>query len=692
MPLLARHLLSLLGALAGAALGVLLVRLALRYGLYAPVLPGALLGYGCSIFAPNRSKARGIACAVAALILGVGLEWWLHPFIADEGLSFFLTHLHHVSPLKLLLIALGSFFGYYFGRESARPASPHPYDRRPAGFDNPVNRLGPVFAFEAIGLARRPWLYLARAAFVATLLIGLALTWASAPAANSPRNARRLAQVGRAFTANTLATGLALTLIVAPAATAGALASDRARGTLQQLFVTDLSNAEIVLGRLAARLLPSLGLVAATLPVALLATLLGGVDPAQLAGAFAILASCALLGSSLALTLSLLGGKLQDVLSLTYALLVAAFVLPPLLGLVTTLPPWLNVTQPFSLALGPFLDSGPAQPIEFAAFILATLFASALLVLLSVARLRPDPRPAPAASASSPPGPYRRDHDPLLDSNPVLWRELRRRRPSPSTRITTLGYLVSSLAFATWASVDSYRKGFATTGADIVVIALGLQVALGLLLLAVSASTSLAEERAHGSLDILLTTPLSTRSILLAKWLGAFRPVPLLALLACLPALAHAWAGDHLLALPLIFGLVLAYGAAITSLGLDLATRFARLPLAVGLTTAAYLLVTVGWMAMIIAVADDETGAALAIASPFYGPIYPLIDLGPLDLTRASIVLAWATLYALAAALLLEVTLATFDRRLGRIPDRPRPAPPKPKPPTAPDGPEPRPS
>ena len=49
------------------------------------------------------------------------------------------------------------------------------------------------------------------------------------------------------------------------------------------------------------------------------------------------------------------------------------------------------------------------------------------------------------------------------------------------------------------------------------------QVSLGLLLLSVSAATSLAEERVRGSLDVLLCTPLSTRSILVGKWWGSFR-------------------------------------------------------------------------------------------------------------------------------------------------------------------------
>ena len=53
----------------------------------------------------------------------------------------------------------------------------------------------------------------------------------------------------------------------------------------------------------------------------------------------------------------------------------------------------------------------------------------------------------------------------------------------------------------------------------------GLQVAAGLRLSA-GAATSLAEERVRGSLDVLMTTRLSTAEIVLGKWLGNYRFVP----------------------------------------------------------------------------------------------------------------------------------------------------------------------
>src|SRR6202034_2068302 len=102
------------------------------------------------------------------------------------------------------------------------------------------------------------------------------------------------------------------------------------------------------------------------------------------------------------------------------------------------------------------------------------------------------------------------------------------------------------------------------------------QVSLGLLLLSVSAATSLAEERVRGSLDILLSTPMSTRSILAGKWWGTFRQVgPVL----FWPALLSAGLLFHFGNWPnylLLIGVILGYGAVITSLGLALATWVSR--------------------------------------------------------------------------------------------------------------------
>ena len=74
-------------------------------------------------------------------------------------------------------------------------------------------------------------------------------------------------------------TQLALVILAAPAATAGAICLDRARGTLSHMLMTDLSAAEIVLGKLGSRLLPVLSMLVCALPILELLTLLGGRGP-----------------------------------------------------------------------------------------------------------------------------------------------------------------------------------------------------------------------------------------------------------------------------------------------------------------------------------------------------------------------------------------------------------------------------
>ena len=115
---------------------------------------------------------------------------------------------------------------------------------------------------------------------------------------------------------------LALVMLAAPAATAGAICLDRARGTLAHMLMTDLSDPEIVLGKLAARLLPVLGLVACTWPVMAISSLLGGIDPIALTLAFAIIVAVAVLGCTMALALSVWARKSHEVILATYTVFI----------------------------------------------------------------------------------------------------------------------------------------------------------------------------------------------------------------------------------------------------------------------------------------------------------------------------------------------------------------------------------
>src|ERR1700733_10205169 len=89
---------------------------------------------------------------------------------------------------------------------------------------------------------------------------------------------------------------LVLVLMLVPAATAGAICQDKMRGGLTLMMVTDLSDAEIVLGRFASRLANVLGVIACGLPVLAISSSLGGVEPGQAMGGSMVIVGVAVLG------------------------------------------------------------------------------------------------------------------------------------------------------------------------------------------------------------------------------------------------------------------------------------------------------------------------------------------------------------------------------------------------------------
>src|SRR5262245_16761232 len=135
---------------------------------------------------------------------------------------------------------------------------------------------GPVFALELLTASRHWQTYAARSVFVAAQLAALGLVWTGMLAARGPLSIRDQPQVGQRFADWLAGVQLALVILAAPAATAGAFYLDRARGTLSQVLTTDLTAAEIVLGKLAARLVPLVGTVLCQVPFLALAALLGG--------------------------------------------------------------------------------------------------------------------------------------------------------------------------------------------------------------------------------------------------------------------------------------------------------------------------------------------------------------------------------------------------------------------------------
>ena len=539
--------------------------------------------------------------------------------------------------------------------------------------------LGPVFVYEWKTATRRWQAYALRTLFVSVLLLALVSIWMNTNSGQAGSVVRYLASLGEGFFLAVISTELTMVLVAAPAATAGTICLDRARGTLSHMLLTDLSAAEIVLGKLAARLIPVLATLACAFPVLEIISLLGGVDPTALLGGFAITAGIAVLGCSLALALSLWVGKTHEALVCTYAIWLLWLLARPMSGmLVSTLGwTWFMVprrSEPFFLALAPYWWPGSVSVGDYLLFLGVTCLISALLIAATILRLRALCTHESARKVRRRFSPAHGGNlwrvltaaiprlTPSLDGNPVLWREWRRSRPSRGMMFVAGIYGGLSLLF----SVLTILWPGGASGA----LVNGFQVAVGLLLLSVTAATSLSEERVRGSLDLLLSTPLSTRQIVMGKWLGAFRMVPLLAIMPALVIAAKTFAtnSDRWWLCPMMIGFVFSAGAAITGLGLAMATRFARVGAAVGWTVAVYVLVTGG--VALFALMFGPHSQKFIEASPLLWAFMATIEAGAGTRSQFSgALMFWTIFYALGAVALVLSTFIGFDRRLGRIDD-----------------------
>jgi hypothetical protein len=474
---------------------------------------------------------------------------------------------------------------------------------------------------------------------------------------------------------------LSMLLLVAPASTAGAFSTEIARGHVFLMLVTGMTPAEIVCGTLFARLLPVLLSVASVVPVLVLSSQLVGIPLLDLLHLEIVTAGAVVLGCTLALTLSIGARRLHETLTATYVILLAWVLGSPVLfmigltsvgrfipGSLTRLSRDIN---PFRLLLGPFSAAAPAWH-ESWIFLAATIAIAIGLLALASWRLRPSAL-AVAGGALS-----RRRLSRLfrnrpfvnLDSYPVFWRECRLQQPSRWIGLLWRCYVVGAVLFTAVAVWECATKGPQRTGWASLFN--GFQAAVGLLLLSVVTPAALAEDRARGSLEVLLSTPISTRSLVLSKWCAYYRAVPALALLPAVVAVAHANAHERWLGVVLVVALILAQGAAVTSLGIALATWVPRVDRALILSATISVMVTVAWIPLaLVLFGASSVSLGLAAASPFLGVGLMTTSMAQASSSewyeRAGWAAFWIVFFSGLGVGLLWGALASFDRCVGRI-------------------------
>lgn len=400
---------------------------------------------------------------------------------------------------------------------------------------------GPVFDSELRTTSRHLRLYAGRSACGALLLLIIGLGYRALPQAEVVSAPMATGFARSMFIRLTVAQGVAV-LAITPAIVATTIAGERSRRTLDDLLASDLTSAEIVLGKLGARLVLVLALLAAGLPILSLQTLMGGIAPSEVVIAFAAVTSIAVFVGGLSILVSVVARGPREAVFAAYGL--GAFWLslgpvldgpmqgsfPVLYGVIEPGVRLINMANPLrALGLGRFEAVRMVAILGSAGMILAIL---AVLLLRRSARGLGDP-------PRSRRGRWRIIPRREIGDDPMWWKETQVRRPAGlvgrAVRLI-LVLLFACLAFLTAREGDesfreTWRYGYLADGRwwmhihfNEFIRSVGTALYL-LTLVAVTASAagSITTEREAETWTGLVAGPLTPEEILKAKRAGVYR-------------------------------------------------------------------------------------------------------------------------------------------------------------------------
>jgi ABC-type Na+ efflux pump permease subunit len=445
--------------------------------------------------------------------------------------------------------------------------------------------IGPIFTREAAIAPRRASFFVARTLFVGTLF-GLTLTaWQLLVGSQRLESVGDLAWFGAAAFQILARLQLAVALPFSALLVASAVALEKDRKTLDLLLLTNLSNSDLVLGKLLAGMLSVVLLVVAALPLLMIIALLGGVSNGQILRVQAVTLASALLAGSLGSTIALWREKTFQALAMTALLIVLWLLAWEIIAVAAADTDWLGLpARSWAIAMSPWQAIQVAsQPIFEARavgshrfdpvnlFLVAASVGCALLNLVAIIRLRvwnprrelipqiddererkliegvADDHARQVVALHAAGGKVRSVWD-----NPILWREIRTWAYGKRILIIRLAYWA---IFAACAAVlvagptanTAAESAIPTTALPIVVL-----LVVGLILLNTLAVTSLTNERDSRALDLLLVTDLSPKEIVFGKLGGALynaKEMILLPIVLC----AYLWFVSDITSENLIF-------------------------------------------------------------------------------------------------------------------------------------------
>ncbi len=181
---------------------------------------------------------------------------------------------------------------------------------------------GPIIARELLTAPRPLRYYLWRASFSCFLFILLWTAWQSIMGWQDVRELGVIARFGGILYVMFAMLQLTLMLFFAPLFTAAAISYEKDRRTFTLLLMTDLSDLEIVLGKLVAGLLNILMILAASIGLVSLCAFFGGISFGQVVNLFAVTAASGVAGGALGLLIALWRDRTFQSISLTILMVV----------------------------------------------------------------------------------------------------------------------------------------------------------------------------------------------------------------------------------------------------------------------------------------------------------------------------------------------------------------------------------
>jgi ABC-type transport system involved in multi-copper enzyme maturation permease subunit len=429
--------------------------------------------------------------------------------------------------------------------------------------------LGPVFAFDSIRTARRSRFALLRALYALVLLFVLFVVYTfwfgfdfgtgfEAVLEEHQLPANDQARFANSFFNTFLVVQFCVMMAMVPAFTAGAIAEEREKGTLDVLLTTELTSREIILGKLISRISNLVLLLLAGVPILALLQLMGGVDPALLLAAFVYTLLTMLSMGAACLVFSASAPRLRQAVFTTYFFIVGyqlgvAFLfanygiyldaIPGARFLRNTLAAasvgWSYYYFGTEMARGTGGSALVEVLVQYLLFhgTLATLcIVQAARVLTNSFNPKEKKKRAGAKArqerlpqAPRPPKPPK-PRPPVNEDSPLLWKECyiepasRERqggKEARDIRLVLMAFfwvIIGATGFGVL--IANIRSDPATMGQTCAYAVLAPVFCLALLQQVLLAGGTISGERDRQTFDSLLMTELENGEILRAKWLG----------------------------------------------------------------------------------------------------------------------------------------------------------------------------